>query len=50
MIGDTAIIARPARRDTLTLQGAGSAPLLGTLRGTGSTLTSYIYDNAPTGD
>ena len=23
-------------------------PLLGTLRGTGSTLTSYIYQNSPT--
>ncbi len=28
----------------------GSVPLLGTLRGTGSTLTSYIFENAPTGD
>ena len=25
-------------------------PVLGTLRGTGGTLTSYVYDNAPTGD
>ena len=25
-------------------------PLLKTLRGTGSTLTSYIFDNAPTGE
>ena len=25
-------------------------PLLGLLRGTGSTLTSYVFDNAPTGD
>jgi len=24
-------------------------PLLGILRGTGSTLTSYVFDNAPTG-
>ena len=33
-----------------TLQGVGNVPLLGYLRGTGSTLTSYIFDNAPTGD
>ena len=32
------------------LQGVGNVPLLGTLRGTGSTLTSYVFDNAPTGD
>ena len=48
-IGDTAIIVF-LLGDTLTLQGVGSVPLLGTLRGTGSTLTSYIFDNAPTGD
>jgi phosphate transport system permease protein len=35
---------------TLRSQGANSVPLLGTLRGTGSTLTSYIFENAPTGD
>jgi phosphate transport system permease protein len=32
------------------IQGVGGVPLLGALRGTGSTLTSYIFDNAPTGD
>jgi phosphate transport system permease protein len=48
-IGDTAIIVF-LLGDTFTLQGVGSVPLLGTLRGTGSTLTSYIFDNAPTGD
>jgi phosphate transport system permease protein len=48
-IGDTAIIVF-LLGDTYTLQGVGSVPLLGTLRGTGSTLTSYIFDNAPTGD
>jgi phosphate transport system permease protein len=35
---------------TLNLQGVGSLPLLRTLRGTGSTLTSYVFDNAPTGE
>jgi phosphate transport system permease protein len=48
-LGDTAIIVF-LLGDTYTLQGVGHIPLLGTLRGTGSTLTSFIYDNAPTGD
>ena len=49
VIGDTAIIVL-LLGDTQTLQGVGHAPFWGTLRGTGSTLTSYIFDNAPTGD
>ena len=49
VIGDTAIIVL-LLGDTQTLQGVGNVPLLSTLRGTGSTLTSYIFDNAPTGD
>ncbi len=49
VIGDTAIIVL-LLGDTQTLQGVGHLPLLSTLRGTGSTLTSYIFDNAPTGD
>ena len=50
IIGDTAIIVL-LLGDTQVLQAVpGSAPVLGTLRGTGSTLTSYIFDNAPTGD
>ncbi|MDE3131649.1 MAG: ABC transporter permease subunit, partial [Acidobacteriota bacterium] len=49
VIGDTAIIVL-LLGDTYTLQPAGGVPLLSTLRGTGSTLTSYIFDNAPTGD
>ena len=49
VIGDTAIIVL-LLGDTQVLQGVGHAPLLGTLRGTGSTLTSYIFDNAPTGE
>lgn len=48
-IGDTAIIVL-LLGDTMTLQGVGHVPLLGTLRGTGSTLTSFVFDNAPTGD
>ena len=49
MIGDTAIIVL-LLGDTQVIQGVGNVPLLGILRGTGSTLTSYIFDNAPTGD
>ena len=49
VIGDTAIIVL-LLGDTQTLQGVGNVPLWSTLRGTGSTLTSYVFDNAPTGD
>ena len=49
VIGDTAIIV-VLLGATLNLQGVGSTPLLGTLRGTGGTLTTFIYDNAPTGE
>jgi phosphate transport system permease protein len=48
IIGDTAIIV--ILLNTLKLEGAGGAPVLSTLRGTGSTLASYIYYYAPTGD
>ncbi|MGP0101074.1 MAG: PstA family ABC transporter permease [Solirubrobacteraceae bacterium] len=49
IIGDTAIIvivlgAAPK------LQGAGGPPLLSTLRGSGSTLTSYVYGFSPAGE
>ena len=30
--------------------GAGGPPLLSSLRGTGSTLTSYVYNNSPAGE
>jgi phosphate transport system permease protein len=50
IIGDTAII-------TLLLGGAaqltepvGNTPVFGLLRGTGSTLTSYVYYNSPSGE
>ncbi len=49
VIGDTAIIVL-LLGDTQTLQGVGHTPLFNILRGTGSTLTSYVFDNAPTGD
>ncbi|MGA2929082.1 MAG: phosphate ABC transporter permease PstA [Solirubrobacteraceae bacterium] len=49
VIGDTAIVL-VLLGGTLTFQGAGGPPLLSTLRGEGSTLTSYIYNNAPSGE
>ncbi|HSZ70351.1 MAG TPA: ABC transporter permease subunit [Solirubrobacteraceae bacterium] len=45
IIGDTAIIWI-LLGGTLRNVPVGSTPILGTLRGTGSTLTSYIYSNA----
>ncbi len=47
--GDTAIVVILLGA-TLQLQGVGNAPVLGTLRGTGSTLTSYVYNNSPAGE
>jgi phosphate transport system permease protein len=49
IIGDTAIITILLGA-TLTTEPAGHVPLLGTLRGTGSTLTSYVYNNSPAGE
>ncbi len=49
IIGDTAII-KILLGVTLTIQPVGSAPLLGLLRGTGGTLTTYIYENSPAGE
>jgi phosphate transport system permease protein len=49
IIGDTAII-RILLGVSLTNQGVGRLPIIGTLRGTGSTLTSYVYENSPAGE
>jgi phosphate transport system permease protein len=49
IIGDTAII-RILLGVSLTLNRVGNVPLLSTLRGTGSTLTSYVYENSPAGE
>jgi phosphate transport system permease protein len=48
-IGDTAIIIF-LLGGTYTAQPVGHFPLLSVLRGTDSTLTSFIYANAPTGE
>jgi phosphate transport system permease protein len=49
IIGDTAIIVILLGA-TLRFTEAGDVPLLGTLKGTGSTLTTFVYANAPTGE
>lgn len=49
IIGDTAIIVLLLGA-TLRFQPAGELPLLSQLKGTGSTLTSFVYANAPTGE
>jgi phosphate transport system permease protein len=48
IIGDTAIVI-VLLGGTLQLETVGSTPGLGVLRGTGSTLTSYVYENSPAG-
>jgi phosphate transport system permease protein len=49
IIGDTAIVV-VLLGETLRTEAEGSTPLFGLLRGTGSTLTSYVYDNSPAGE
>jgi phosphate transport system permease protein len=49
IIGDTAIVV-VLLGATLRLEGAGGLPGLSTLRGTGATLTSYVYENTPVGE
>jgi len=49
IIGDTAIVLL-LLGGTLHLETQGSLPGLNVLKGTGSTLTSYVYDNSPAGE
>jgi phosphate transport system permease protein len=49
VIGDTAIILF-LLGDTPAFDKVSHIPGLDVLRGTGETLTSFVYDNAPTGD
>jgi phosphate transport system permease protein len=49
IIGDTAIVLL-LLGETLHIESQGSLPGLNVLRGTGSTLTSYVYDNSPAGE
>lgn len=47
--GDTAIVVI-LLGGTAQLQKEGDVPIIGTLKGTGSTLTSYVYNNSPVGE
>ena len=47
--GDTAIVVLLLGA-TLRNQPENNVPLIGLLRGTGSTLTSFIYNSSPAGD
>jgi len=49
IIGDTAIITLILGA-TLKNEPATGTPILGTLTGTGSTLTSYVFNNSPAGE
>jgi phosphate transport system permease protein len=49
IIGDTAIVVL-LLGETLRLDQQGAVPGLDLLRGTGSTLTSYVYGNSPAGE
>jgi phosphate transport system permease protein len=47
--GDTAIVIL-LLGGTLRLEAQGNTPVIETLKGTGSTLTSYVYNNSPAGE
>lgn len=49
IVGDTAIVVILLGA-SLQLQGVGDVPVIGSLRGTGSTLTSYVFNNSPAGE
>jgi phosphate transport system permease protein len=49
IVGDTAIVVILLGA-SLQLQGVGETPGVSTLRGTGSTLTSYVFNNSPAGE
>jgi phosphate transport system permease protein len=49
IVGDTAIVV-VLLAATLKTEPAGGLPLLGLLRGTGSTLTNYVYYDSPAGE
>jgi len=49
IIGDTAIVVL-LLGNTLRIETQGSVPGLNVLRGLGSSLTSYVYDNSPAGE
>jgi phosphate transport system permease protein len=50
IIGDTAVITVLLGGAAQLTEPVGHTPVLGLLRGTGSTLTSYVYYNSPAGE
>jgi phosphate transport system permease protein len=50
IIGDTAVITVLLGGAAQLTEPVGHTPVLGLLRGTGSTLTSYVYYNSPSGE
>lgn len=49
IVGDTAIVV-VLLGASQRLEAENGIPILGTLKGTGSTLTSYVYNNSPVGE
>jgi phosphate transport system permease protein len=49
IVGDTAVVV-VLLGATLQIERQGDVPILGDLRGTGSTLTSYVYNASPAGE
>jgi phosphate transport system permease protein len=49
IIGDTAII-KILLGVRLTNEGVGHVPVISALRGTGATLTTFVYENSPAGE
>ena len=49
IVGDTAIVVILLGA-SLQLDSGNDVPILGTLKGTGGTLTSYVYNNSPAGE
>jgi phosphate transport system permease protein len=49
IIGDTAIIKILLGVNLLN-EGVGHVPLVSTLRGTGATLTTFVFENSPSGE
>lgn len=50
IVGDTAIVIIVLAEGAPRNEPAGSTPVLGFLRGTGTTLTSFVYGNSPAGE
>ncbi|HEV3093555.1 MAG TPA: ABC transporter permease subunit [Solirubrobacteraceae bacterium] len=50
IVGDTAIVIVVLAEGAPRNEAVGSTPVLGFLRGTGSSLTSFVYGNSPAGE